>query len=256
MVRGEKGDFYIAVCNKTGSIAIYNEAKNLFLSPFADGPINFVTNPDGTQNIKNLSRFGRSFSILRVPYSLKLLMQELQVMNVQMRIITEDNIDQLMSLSYSNNISKLLQLPDDADLKKAVDTCLLDIKRNLDKPAAYQPPSETPVLPDEVPFENPVVVPTENLVVVPSEEYPQAVSPAYVPSEIQPDAVSPAYIPSPVVEQPSPPTILEVENPPEKEEEKEEEESEQTEQGEKKIILTEEPDAKPSSTEGTRKIIL
>ena len=30
-------------------------------------------------------------------------MQELQTMNVQMRIITEDNIDQLLSLSDSNN---------------------------------------------------------------------------------------------------------------------------------------------------------
>jgi hypothetical protein len=108
LVRGD--EFYIAVCNKTGAVAIYNESKNLFLSPYADGPINFVTNPDGTQNIKNLSKFGRSFSILRVPYSLKLLIQELQVMNVQMRIVTDDNVDQLLSMSYSDNINKLLQV--------------------------------------------------------------------------------------------------------------------------------------------------
>jgi DNA-directed RNA polymerase II subunit RPB2 len=108
LVRGD--EFYIAVCNKTGAIAIYNDSKNLFLSPYADGPIQFVNNPDGSQNIKNLSKFGRSFSILRVPYSLKLLMQELQVMNVQMRIITDDNIDQLLSMSYSDNINKLLQV--------------------------------------------------------------------------------------------------------------------------------------------------
>lgn len=108
MVRGEKSDFYLAVCNKTGAVAIYNESRNLFLSPLADGPIKFTTNPDGSQNIKNLSRFGRSFSILRVPYSFKLLMQELQVMNVQMRIITDDNVDQLLSMSYSNNAEKLL----------------------------------------------------------------------------------------------------------------------------------------------------
>ena len=110
MVRGEKTDYYLAVCNKTGAVAIYNEARNLFLSPLADGPIKFSTNPDGTQNIKNLSRFGRSFSILRVPYSFKLLIQELQVMNVQMRIITDENVDQLLSMSYSNNAEKLLNL--------------------------------------------------------------------------------------------------------------------------------------------------
>jgi DNA-directed RNA polymerase II subunit RPB2 len=108
MVRGEKSDYYLAVCNKTGAVAIYNESRNLFLSPLADGPIKFSTNPDGSQNIKNLSRFGRSFSILRVPYSFKLLIQELQVMNVQMRIITDENIDQLLSMSYSNNAEKLM----------------------------------------------------------------------------------------------------------------------------------------------------
>ena len=90
-------------------IAVYNEAKSLFLSPYADGPLNFKLNPDGTMNIKNITRFGRSFSIIRIPYSLKLLIHELQTMNIQMRIITEDNVDQLMSMSYSDNVNKLLQ---------------------------------------------------------------------------------------------------------------------------------------------------
>jgi len=106
LIRGD--EYYMAVCNKTGSIAIYNEEKNLFMSPYADGPINFHSNPDGTMNIKNLTKFGRSFSLLRIPYSFKLLIQELQVMNIQMRIITDENVDQLLSMSYSNNINKLL----------------------------------------------------------------------------------------------------------------------------------------------------
>jgi DNA-directed RNA polymerase beta subunit len=54
LIRGD--EYYIAICNKTGAIAIYNEAKNLFLSPYADGPIQFATNPDGSQNIKSLQR--------------------------------------------------------------------------------------------------------------------------------------------------------------------------------------------------------
>jgi hypothetical protein len=106
LIRGD--EYYMAVCNKTGAIAIYNEEKNLFMSPYADGPINFHANPDGTMNIKNLTKFGRSFSLLRIPYSFKLLIQELQVMNIQMRIITDENVDQLLSMSYSNNINKLL----------------------------------------------------------------------------------------------------------------------------------------------------
>ena len=114
MIRGD--EYFMAVCNKTGAIAVYNSTLNLFVSPFADGPIKFITGLDGKQIIQNMSRYGRSFSIVRVPYALKLLIQELQVMNVQMRIITEDNIDQLMSMSYSDNVNKLLKndsaLPD------------------------------------------------------------------------------------------------------------------------------------------------
>jgi len=107
LIRGD--EYFMAVCNKTGSIAIYNQSMNLFVSPFADGPVQYNKTLDGKMNIQNISRFGRSFSIVRVPYALKLMIQELQVMNVQMRIITEDNIDQLMSMSYSNNINKLLK---------------------------------------------------------------------------------------------------------------------------------------------------
>jgi hypothetical protein len=130
LIRGD--EYYIAICNKTGAVAIYNEAKNLFLSPYADGPIQFATNPDGTQNIKNLSKFGRSFSILRVPYSLKLLIQELQVMNVQMRIITDENVDQLLSMSYSDNINKLLQL-DNKDLKDVTKDYTKDVSDKVNK---------------------------------------------------------------------------------------------------------------------------
>ena len=107
-----RGDEYhnVAVCNKTGAIAVYNNSKNLFFSLFSDGPIKFHTNPDGSQNVKNVSKFGRSFSILRVPYALKLLIQELEILNIQMRLITEENVDQLLNMSYSNNITKLLKI--------------------------------------------------------------------------------------------------------------------------------------------------
>jgi DNA-directed RNA polymerase II subunit RPB2 len=109
MVRGDQ--YYMAVCNKTGAIAIYNPSLNLFLSPFADGPLVFNKTIDGKLILDIFSIYGRSFSVLKIPYALKLLIQELQVMNVQMRIITEDNVDQLLNLSYqSKNIEKLLHL--------------------------------------------------------------------------------------------------------------------------------------------------
>ncbi len=144
MIRAD--EYYMAVCNKTGAIAIYNEAKNLFLSPYADGPINFHTNPDGSVNIKNISHFGRSFSLLRIPYSFKLLMHELQVMNIQMRIITEDNVDQLTNMSYSSNINKLLHTED--NIEKVVDEYVRDVKLTIYKSQGFNPrdivPIETP----------------------------------------------------------------------------------------------------------------
>jgi DNA-directed RNA polymerase II subunit RPB2 len=101
----ERGDeYYMAVCNKSGMIAIYNPAQNLFMSPMADGPIHFadtLTADNQALNIEKMTRFGRSFSVVRVPYAFKLLMQELQAMNVQMRVLTEDNIDQIASMSFS-----------------------------------------------------------------------------------------------------------------------------------------------------------
>ena len=100
-------DYYVAICNNSGTIAIYNESKNIFISPFADGPLKYSENIENTMNLDVISKYGKSFSIVRVPYSFKLLMQELQVMNIQMRIITEDNIDQLTSMNYAKTIQNL-----------------------------------------------------------------------------------------------------------------------------------------------------
>jgi hypothetical protein len=146
LVRGD--EYYMAVCNKTGAIAIYNEAKNIFLSPFADGPINFHTNPDGTMNIKNVSRFGRSFSLVKIPYSFKLLIHELQAMNIQMRIITDENVDQLTSMSYSDNINKLLKT-DEKDIKKIITMYTNDISKKIDNINKFNIPQENPVLPTQ-----------------------------------------------------------------------------------------------------------
>jgi DNA-directed RNA polymerase II subunit RPB2 len=117
----ERADKYkIAVCNTTGLFAIYNPSKNLFLSPMADGPIRFIGSLDGKElNIENTTHFGRDFSVISVPYSLKLLIQELQAINIQMRIITEDNIDQMESMASSRNLENLTGLSDLNEIKKS-----------------------------------------------------------------------------------------------------------------------------------------
>uniref|UniRef100_A0A6C0EFM7 DNA-directed RNA polymerase n=1 Tax=viral metagenome TaxID=1070528 RepID=A0A6C0EFM7_9ZZZZ len=144
LVRGD--EYFMAVCNKTGAISIYNKNKNLFLSPFADGPIHYYNTVDGKMNISNVSKFGRSFSILRIPYALKLLIQELQTMNIQMRIITDDNVDQLMSMSYSKNIMELTKNVD--VLKNLIHGDAYKIEKETEKESDKETEKETNKLND------------------------------------------------------------------------------------------------------------
>ena len=148
MIRGD--EYYMAVCNKTGAIAIYNQNLNLFLSPFSDGPIHFNTTLDGKMNIRNVTRFGRSFSIVRIPYAFKLLIQELQVMNFQMRIITEDNIDQLINMSYSDNINQLLKSKENIEeLATSYKSAIFGKKREIySRPVFKNIPIEAPEYPE------------------------------------------------------------------------------------------------------------
>ena len=230
MIRAEKTEYYLAICNKSGAIAIYNEAKNLFLSPYADGPIQFSVNPDGSQNIKNLSRFGRSFSIIRVPYALKLLIQELQVMNVQMRIITDENVDQLVSMSYSNNMTKLLKKDEELS-EKIIKDYTYNVKgllREADNKKMISPVEESDVLPEPVVIETPEqenidleAISGENTsesapytpgspAVLPITNNPD--SPAYAPGSPAYAPDSPAYAPGSPAYAPGSPAILPVTN--------------------------------------------
>uniref|UniRef100_A0A6C0CYJ5 DNA-directed RNA polymerase n=1 Tax=viral metagenome TaxID=1070528 RepID=A0A6C0CYJ5_9ZZZZ len=198
MIRGD--EYYMAVCNKTGAVAIYNQNLNLFLSPFSDGPINFNTTLDGKMNIRNISRFGRSFSIVRIPYALKLLIQELQVMNVQMRIITEDNIDQLINMSYSNNINELLKSKENLEeLANSYKGMIMGKKRELySKPVTKNIPKEAPEYPEikmeETPEFKPVITPSfspESPPFAPDSQ-PNTDSPPFAPDS-QPNTASPPF---------------------------------------------------------------
>jgi hypothetical protein len=185
MERGDK--YYIAVCRTTGMIAVYNPSKNIFMSPMADGPLRFVGSLDGKEmNLEHITRFGRQYSVICVPYTFKLLLQELQTMNIQMRIITEDNIQHLETMTFSSNIQTLTN-----NASATPSTILTDIRAQLRTPATdiyekrYNDRIET-----ELPSETPTPLP---------EAAPEF-SPPYIPS-------SPAYQPSPsevVVEEPNP----------------------------------------------------
>lgn len=102
MVRGD--EYNIAICNQTGKIALYDIRNNSFYSPLIDGKVKYQEPIRDDSKIDVLHKYGVSFSIVKVPYCLKLLIQELQTMNVDMKLITQDNINQLLNM---NNDIKL-----------------------------------------------------------------------------------------------------------------------------------------------------
>jgi hypothetical protein len=206
----ERGDKYqIAVCNQTGMIAIYNPSKNLFMSPAVDGPLQFTTAADGNSlYLNDITRFGRSFSIVSIPYTLKLLMQELQTINLQMRIITEDNIEQLENMSYSKNISKLLMNPNadentvaeiiKTEMKKRESDNENRVKDKLESISPMESYNESPIDSSDYNTRNP--------------QYPYG-SPVYELSsseirEMEKNATSPAYYPGSPAYYPGSPTYV------------------------------------------------
>jgi DNA-directed RNA polymerase II subunit RPB2 len=222
-----------------------------------------MINPDGTMNLNTITKFGRSFSIIRIPYAFKLLIQELMAMNIQMRIITEDNIDQLLSMTFSDNIGKLLntKAETNADLKNALSEYnnivygLLSRERT-EKQVKENINNETPEIPEPFSVES---TPVAEL------EYPD-VSPAYSPEsfgEAPIQTSSPTYAPSlsiPQVEQVAEPTtsssILEVQEP--KETENAEKVPDSSEKSESKQVNFESapPTSSDSSSSGIKKITL
>ena len=204
MDRGDK--YHMAICNQTGMIAIYNPSKNLFMSPMADGPIQYTGSIDGkTMNIENITRFGRSFSVINIPYSLKLLIQELQTINLQMRIITEDNIAQIENMSYSKNIEKLMMKPGAtmSDVINETKGKFYAQKEALRTPASVHEPDalddaakrQLDVLYDESsPDYSPEYDPSSPAYVPGSPAYVPG-SPAYVPGSPAYAPGSPAYAP-------------------------------------------------------------
>jgi DNA-directed RNA polymerase II subunit RPB2 len=184
LVRGDQ--YYMAICNKTGGIAIYNPDNNLLMSPQADGPLKYVDSLDGKdKNIVHITKYGRSFSIIRVPYVFKLFLQELQTMNVKMSIITEDNINQFDNMNFSKNIS---MLTNGKSLKNVID----DVSEVVDK-LEHKKPQQIYVEED---LHSPIYIPTSPAYVPTSIEYvPERNRNQYSPDYDTPSPYTPESIP-------------------------------------------------------------
>jgi hypothetical protein len=216
MERGDK--YYMAICNNTGMLAIYNPSKNIFMSPMADGPVKYIGSLDGKDmHIENVTKFGRSFSVVKIPYSLKLLIQELQTMNVQMRLITEENIQQIENMTYSKNIDKLMFKPDikPDEIVTATKGALTGKKTDLTTPVSIHektPDNQIPTNDDyRLPGEDEYRLPGEDEYRLPGEENFSPVSPPYAPTSPE----SPPYAPNESPQyNPSTPTNYYTESPP------------------------------------------
>ena len=106
----DRGDhIFLAICNKTGMTAIYNPRQKLLFSPMADGPVQYTGSLEtGDMKLQQVSQYGREFSLVKIPYVMKLFMQEMLAIGVQMRIITEDNIQQMENMAFSHNLELLM----------------------------------------------------------------------------------------------------------------------------------------------------
>jgi DNA-directed RNA polymerase II subunit RPB2 len=214
MERGDK--YYMSVCNKTGMVAVYNPSKNLFISPMADGPIKFVgTIAENNIKVENITKHGRSFSVVCIPYTLKLLMQELQCANVALRIITDDNIEQIENMSFSKNID-LLTKKENNTVESIVKEIQLNIRKMNQEPNLFAPANQkNDDLEGYVPEKPTEMIPIPGY----SDSSPPYSSPPYssppYTSEFNP--ASPAYAPglNPLESPPyGPETSINTESPP------------------------------------------
>jgi hypothetical protein len=108
-------------------------------------------------------------------------------MNVQMRIITDENVNQVLSLSYSDNVNKLLK--DNRDLPSVMSKYVVELQKVLNetkytKPDIAEPelPVETQVVPESPPY-------------APSSPAYNTESPPYAPGSPAYNPESPPYAP-------------------------------------------------------------
>ena len=120
MERADK--YYVAICNTTGGIAIYNQERDILISPMADGPVSFNNNllEDTNQmQTKQITKWGRTFSVVEIPYAMKLLIQEMLTANVQMRILTENSISQWKNMQIQQEEVAILKEADLGGIEQA-----------------------------------------------------------------------------------------------------------------------------------------
>lgn len=101
MKRGDATSFWI--CNGCGRIPIYNEAESLFVCPTCDGPLTYSGVTPETLTLQLPTKQSRAtFSKIAIPYSLKLLDQELTAFaNAGFRFVADGAISRLREADWN-----------------------------------------------------------------------------------------------------------------------------------------------------------
>jgi DNA-directed RNA polymerase II subunit RPB2 len=86
--------YQTVICNGCGTIPIYNEREKLYICSMCDGPVGYIGDSANTLEIlPPTKRSVVSFSRIEIPYSFKLLDQELTTyLNMGMRVLTDKDV--------------------------------------------------------------------------------------------------------------------------------------------------------------------
>ena len=209
-----RGDYYkMAICNQSGTIAIYNRSTQNFYSPLADGPLQFDQVDKETFVPNMITKYGKEFSIVEVPYCLKLLMHELTTMNVQMRLITADTIDSLTtagkrSLGQFQTWTQK-EMPEEPLEKAKIEKLLNQSLSEEEYQAIVEPVPEAPEMEEYEPKpsnEEPMVL--QPLDSDEDEEYPMPQAMAQAMPQAMPQPM-PKAMPQPMPQAMPPPELVE-----------------------------------------------
>lgn len=130
MERGDK--FYVYVSDITGEICFVNPEENLYFDPSVDGPVNYqlkdnANSSEGILGINIEKQTSREFHKVIIPYTLKLLIQEMQGLMINTRVradklklviktkkINKDSLD--IDDEFMDSLESELNIDYDADV--------------------------------------------------------------------------------------------------------------------------------------------
>ena len=95
------GEYYI--CDHTGELVGVNEDKNIFVSPAYDGPLEFEGNKADNLKLAVRENKSYSFSKIKIPYAVKLMIQECGAMGISLKVITENSKNNFSTLEDLKN---------------------------------------------------------------------------------------------------------------------------------------------------------